>query len=111
MCLWALLGAVILVTARHKEQMLAGRIVAYVYIGMELAIVPVLQSELTPAPIRGLVVGTYQSGLLVSRSLLSCPKGTNFQYSSANLYKHSSAVAQVRLKETVRGESRWGCSS
>lgn len=66
MCIWALLSSILLVTAQHKEQILAGRIIAYIYIGNELAVVPVLQSELTPAPIRGFVVGTYQSGLLVA---------------------------------------------
>jgi MFS transporter, SP family, sugar:H+ symporter len=65
MCWWALIAAIILITAQHREQMLAGRIVAYVYIGMELALVPILQSELVPHEVRGLVVGTYQSGLLV----------------------------------------------
>lgn len=63
---WAIVAAIILVTSQHREQMLAGRIIAYVYIGMELALVPVLQSELVPARVRGFVVGTYQSALLVS---------------------------------------------
>jgi len=49
--------------------MIAGRILAYVYIGMELALVPVTQSELVPAPVRGAVVGTYQSALLVGQLL------------------------------------------
>lgn len=40
--LWALVGAIILVTSQQKKQMLVGRVVAYVYIGMELALVPVL---------------------------------------------------------------------
>lgn len=66
MCIWALISAILLITAQHREQLLVGRIIAYIYIGNELAVVPVLQSELTPAPIRGFVVGTYQSGLLVS---------------------------------------------
>lgn len=66
MCLWAIVGAAILVTAHVKEQMMAGRVIAYVYIGMELALVPVLQSELVPAEVRGFVVGSYASGLLVS---------------------------------------------
>lgn len=70
MCFWAILAAVVLVTARHGTQMIVGRTLAYVYIGMELALVPVTQSELVPAEVRGLVVGTYQSGLMVS---LSCP--------------------------------------
>jgi MFS family permease len=68
MCGWAIIAAIILVTSQHKAQMLVGRVVAYVYIGMELALVPVLQSELVPARVRGFVVGTYQSGLLVCTS-------------------------------------------
>ncbi|RYP48055.1 hypothetical protein DL768_005977 [Monosporascus sp. mg162] len=71
MCAWAIVGAIILLTSHTKQQMLAGRIVAYIYIGMELALVPVLQSELTPAPVRGLVVGTYQSGLLLGQLIQS----------------------------------------
>lgn len=65
MCFWAIIGAIILITAHHPTQMIVGRTVAYIYIGMELALVPVLQSELVPAEVRGFVVGTYQSGLLV----------------------------------------------
>ena len=66
MCIWAIIGAIIVVTANQGAQMIIGRIVAYIYIGMELSLVPVLQSELVPAAVRGFVVGTYQSGLLVS---------------------------------------------
>ncbi|RYP91456.1 hypothetical protein DL770_002395 [Monosporascus sp. CRB-9-2] len=55
MCAWAIVGAIVLLTSHTKQQMLAGRIVAYVYIGMELALVPVLQSELTPAPLGQLI--------------------------------------------------------
>lgn len=71
MCGWALVGAIILVTAQHREQILAGRVVAYVYIGMELAVVPVFQSELVPSRVRGFVVGSYQSGLLFGQLLAS----------------------------------------
>lgn len=71
MCGWALVGAIILVTAQHREQILAGRVVVYVYIGMELAVVPVFQSELVPSRVRGFVVGSYQSGLLFGQLLAS----------------------------------------
>ncbi|KAK8112169.1 general substrate transporter [Apiospora kogelbergensis] len=64
MTAWAITGATILVSSRNRWQMMAGRIVATVYIGMELAVVPVLQSELVPGPVRGFVVATYQSSLL-----------------------------------------------
>ena len=65
MCVWAWVAATLHVTAQHKEQVLVGRIVNFVYIGMEHAAVPVTQSELVPACVRGLVVGTYQLGVLV----------------------------------------------
>ena len=65
MSFWAIIGAILLVTAHKKEQMLAARIISYVYIGIELAVVPVIQSELVPADVRGFVVGTYATGLLV----------------------------------------------
>lgn len=65
MCFWALISAVILVLAKTRTQAITGRTIAFVYIGMELALVPVLQSELVPAQARGFVVGTYQSGLMV----------------------------------------------
>jgi MFS transporter, SP family, sugar:H+ symporter len=74
MALWALVAASVLVTSKIREQMLVGRVLAYVYIGMELALVPVLQSELVPAQVRGFVVGTYQTGLIVCPDLVCGPK-------------------------------------
>lgn len=72
MCFWAILGAIICITTtRNKWQMVVGRIVSYVYIGMELALVPVTQSELVPAPVRGATVGTYQSALLIGQLIAS----------------------------------------
>ncbi|KAH7385377.1 general substrate transporter [Phaeosphaeria sp. MPI-PUGE-AT-0046c] len=51
MCIYAIIGTLICITTRtNKWQMVVGRIVAYVYIGMELALVPVTQTELVPAP-------------------------------------------------------------
>ncbi|KAM0556772.1 hypothetical protein ACHAPJ_005832 [Fusarium lateritium] len=71
MCFWALISAVILITSKTPTQAVTGRTIAYVYIGMELALVPVLQSELVPAEARGFVVGTYQSGLLFGSLIMS----------------------------------------
>jgi len=68
MCGWAIIAALILVTANNRNQVLAGRIIGYIYIGMELAVVPIFQSEIAPAGVRGFVVGTYQFGLNVSRT-------------------------------------------
>lgn len=66
MSLWALVTATILVTSGvsgNKWQVLVGRVLNYIYIGMELSTVPVYQSEVVPAPIRGLMVGSYQVSL------------------------------------------------
>lgn len=41
-----------------------------IYIGCELAVVPVFQSEIAPEKARGFVVGTYQISLFVSFSAL-----------------------------------------
>ncbi|ROW08386.1 hypothetical protein VMCG_03098 [Cytospora schulzeri] len=85
MCMWALIAAIILVTSNTKAQLLVGRVIAYIYIGMSLAVVPVLQSELVPAPVRGLVVGTYQSGLLVGTLIAAvvCRRTSTLQTESS----------------------------
>lgn len=66
MCVWSVVGATILITSNSRPQILTGRIIAYVYNGMALGVVPVLQSELVPGNVRGFVVGTFQLGLSVS---------------------------------------------
>ncbi|KAJ5886241.1 uncharacterized protein N7473_008915 [Penicillium subrubescens] len=60
MSCYALVTATITVTSQSREQILAARILNYVYIGFELSVVPVYQSEIVPAPVRGFIVGTYQ---------------------------------------------------
>ncbi|OJJ02709.1 hypothetical protein ASPVEDRAFT_53331 [Aspergillus versicolor CBS 583.65] len=63
MSVYALITATINVTSNSNEQIMAGRVLNYVYVGMELSVVPVFQSEIVPAPIRGFIVGTYQLSL------------------------------------------------
>ncbi|KAH7160676.1 general substrate transporter [Dactylonectria macrodidyma] len=63
MSCYALVTATITVTSNKPEQIMAARILNYVYVGMELAVVPIFQSEIVPAPVRGFVVGTYQLSL------------------------------------------------
>lgn len=89
--------------------MVVGRTVAYVYIGMELALVPVLQSELVPAEVRGLVVGTYQSGLLVSIVTLYARFTANLS-SSVNFSWLSFAEERVSSRDTHLGVFLWACS-
>ena len=63
MSCYALITATITVTSQHRDQIMAGRILNYVYVGMELSVVPAYQSEIVPAPARGLVVSTYHLSL------------------------------------------------
>ncbi|KAM0277362.1 hypothetical protein ACHAQH_005879 [Verticillium albo-atrum] len=65
MSIYALGTATIAVTSNTKEQIMAARILNYVYVGMELSVVPIFQSEIVPAPVRGFIVGTYQLSLVI----------------------------------------------
>ncbi|EXF74444.1 sugar transporter [Colletotrichum fioriniae PJ7] len=81
MSIYALISATVVVTSTTKEQILAPD----VYVGFELAVVPVYQSEIVPAPVRGMVVGTYQLSIglggLVINSI--CRGTSSFQDSRA----------------------------
>lgn len=63
--------ASVLVTSRRIEQVLAGRILNYAYIGMELSTCPAFQAEIVPASIRGFAVGTYQTSLLLGGIIIN----------------------------------------
>ncbi|KAJ0295984.1 hypothetical protein COL5a_003047 [Colletotrichum fioriniae] len=62
MSIYALISATVVVTSTTKEQILVGRILNYVYVGFELAVVPVYQSEIVPAPLGGLVINSICRG-------------------------------------------------
>lgn len=91
MSIYALIPATVVITSKTRGQILAGRIlnckhgnslhfpylyqvievtdlhpIQDVYIGFELSVVPVFQSEIVPGPARGFVVSTYQLSLNVS---------------------------------------------
>lgn len=85
MSCFALVTATIAVTSVHREQILVARILncestsclvagngylcyTDIYIGMELSVVPVYQSEIVPTRVRCLIVGTYQFSLIVRPS-------------------------------------------
>ncbi|KAI1333068.1 sugar transporter [Xylariaceae sp. FL0255] len=74
MSLWALVTATMLVTSGvsgSKWQVLVGRVLNYIYIGMELSTVPVYQSEVVPAPVRGFAVGSYQLSLSIGGLIIN----------------------------------------
>lgn len=46
MSIYALGTATITVTSHSREQIMAARILNYVYVGMELSVIPIFQSEI-----------------------------------------------------------------
>ncbi|KAF4441019.1 sugar transporter [Fusarium acutatum] len=72
MSAWALVPAIMAVTSTSKHQIMATRILNYIYIGMELAVVPVYQSEIMPREIRGFAVGSYQFSLMSGTLIVAC---------------------------------------
>jgi MFS transporter, SP family, sugar:H+ symporter len=71
MSIWAIISAILLVTAQSKEQVLVGRICNYIYLGQELVTVPVYQAEIAPPKVRGMVIGTFQLGTMVRLFLIA----------------------------------------
>lgn len=72
MSCYALITATIAVTSKSREQIMAARVLNYVYVGMELAVVPAYQSEIVPGPVRGFIVGTYQLSLTIGGFIINC---------------------------------------
>lgn len=86
MSLWALVCATLVITSKSRHQILVARVLNCeklrpgllckdsqlldIYIGMELAVVPIFQSEITPPKARGFIVATYQISLMVRTLLL-----------------------------------------
>ncbi len=71
MSCYALCTATIAVTSQHKEQIMSARVLNYVYIGIELSVVPVYQSEVVPSQVRAFVVSTYQLALLLGGLIIN----------------------------------------
>ncbi|VUC31109.1 unnamed protein product [Clonostachys rosea] len=79
MSCYALVTATIAVTSKSREQIMAARILNYIYVGIELAVVPTYQSEIVPAPVRGFVVGSYQMSLMAGGLVINAVcYGTGF---------------------------------
>ncbi|KAM5349807.1 hypothetical protein ACJ41O_006312 [Fusarium nematophilum] len=83
MSIWAICAAAIIITSKNRDHLLAGRVLNYIYIGMELAVVPIYQSEIVPARSRGFVVSTYQISVISPRWL-------------ASKYRHQEGLAALR---------------
>jgi SP family sugar:H+ symporter-like MFS transporter len=46
MSCYALVTATIVVTSQTREQIMVGRVFNYIYVGMELSVIPTFQSEI-----------------------------------------------------------------
>ncbi|KAJ5655253.1 hypothetical protein N7507_007203 [Penicillium longicatenatum] len=84
MSCWACVAATVVVTSRSPNQILVGRVLNYIYSGMELASVPIFQAEITPKQARGFIVGTYQISLYLGGLMINCvARGTSSLPSNA----------------------------
>ncbi|KAF9874435.1 vegetative cell wall protein gp1 [Colletotrichum karsti] len=84
MSVWSCIATTVIMTSKNRDQILAARILAYIYIGMELSVVPIFQSEITPQRARGFVVGTYQLSLAMGGLVVNAvARGTGSLNSSA----------------------------
>lgn len=66
----AVVIAIISVISKEKEQILSARVLNYVFIEMEMAVLPVFQAEITPAKERGFMVGAFQLSLSIGRLVI-----------------------------------------
>ena len=71
MCVWTIICTTILMTSRNRHQMMAGRALNYLYMGMELAVIPLYQAEITPLRARGAMVATYNTSLALGMLVMS----------------------------------------
>ncbi|VUC35051.1 unnamed protein product [Clonostachys rosea] len=71
MSIWTIICTTILITCRNRDQMMAGRALNYLYIGMELAVIPLYQAEITPLQNRGAMVASYNTALNLGSLIMS----------------------------------------
>ena len=71
MSIWAMCCVPIIVTSKGRSQFLAGRCLNSVYIGMEMSTIPIFQSEIVPAAVRGLATVSYQLSFGVGALIIS----------------------------------------
>ncbi|RDW91886.1 hypothetical protein BP5796_01280 [Coleophoma crateriformis] len=72
MLLICLVGTIVSYTARSYGQILVGRMLNQMYIGIEGWLVPMFQAEIIPAPIRGVVVVGYVFNHVFGSFIMSC---------------------------------------
>ena len=66
------IGTIISYFAKNFAQILAGRMLNQMYIGMEGWLVPMFHAEIIPAPIRGAVVVGYVFNHIFGSFIMSC---------------------------------------
>ncbi|ORX40108.1 general substrate transporter [Kockovaella imperatae] len=59
MCAWAIMGAVLMVTAKNRAHLMAARLINYMYYGAGQLINSTYCAELVPEQIRGIAVGAF----------------------------------------------------
>ncbi|KAH7152833.1 general substrate transporter [Dactylonectria macrodidyma] len=92
MCCWTIVCTTIIITSRSRDQMMAGRALNYLYIGMELACIPLYQAEITPLEVRGAMVATYNTSLVAGSLIMSL-----VCYGTSNISSRTSYILPIGL--------------
>lgn len=71
-CVISLLSSIVSYTAKSYGQLLAGRMLLYMYIGMEGWLVPMFQAEIVPAHMRGSVTVSYVFNHIFGSFIMAC---------------------------------------
>jgi MFS family permease len=59
MCAWAIMGAILMITAKTRAQLMAARFINYIYYGAGVVVNSAYIAEIVPEQIRGMAVGAY----------------------------------------------------
>lgn len=71
MCGWAIMRAVLMITAKTRSELMAARFINYIYYGAGVVVDSAYIIELVPEQIRGIAVGAYYVSFVSSSSGMS----------------------------------------
>ncbi|CAK7235888.1 hypothetical protein SCUCBS95973_009420 [Sporothrix curviconia] len=109
----AMIGSIVSYTSKNYAQILAGRMIVFLYIGMEGWLVPMFQAEIVPAHMRGAVVVSYVFNHIFGSFIMASVTYVTSQWETAACWKVPVALgiplpAIVLLLSWVIPESpRW----
>ena len=109
----ALVGSIVSYTAKNYGQVLAGRMIVFLYIGMEGWLVPMFQAEIVPAHMRGAVVVSYVFNHVLGSFVMSAVTYVTSQWKTDTCWKVPMALGiplpaiVLLLSWTIPESPRW----